>query len=189
VAIFLMTGTSGAEAVRSTHGAEEVLAAMEPPQGLDVRGAAASLGRTMPARDHDHEHVRRALVRDGWTITHDPLRLRWGGRDMYVDLGAERVLGAQKGEHKIAVEIKAFAGPSLIDDLEKAVGQYALYHDVLSRTEADRELFIAVRQTIYVDFFDEPIGRLMIDNHRLKLVVYDPTTEIIQTWTPALKTA
>lgn len=32
----------------------------------------------MPARDHLHEHVRKALVSDGWTITHDPLRLRWG---------------------------------------------------------------------------------------------------------------
>jgi XisH protein len=79
----------------------------------------------MPARDHDHEHVRRALValvNDGWTITHDPLRLRWGGRDMYVDLGAERILAAQKAERKIAVECKTFAGPSLVDDLEKAVG-------------------------------------------------------------------
>jgi len=143
----------------------------------------------MPARDYDHDHVRRALIRDGWTITHDPLRLRWGGRDMYVDLGAERILGAQKGEQKIAVGIKSFAGPSLVDDLEKAVGQYALYHDVLLRTESDRELYVAVRDVIYADFFDEPIGRLMIDNHRLKLVVYNPTTEVIQAWTPEIKTA
>jgi len=102
----------------------------------------------MPARDYDHDHVRRALIRDGWTITHDPLRLRWGGRDMY-----------------------------------------ALYHDVLLRTESDRELYVAVRDVIYADFFDEPIGRLMIDNHRLKLVVYNPTTEVIQAWTPEIKTA
>jgi hypothetical protein len=142
----------------------------------------------MPGRGHDHDHVRRALVRDGWTITHDPLRLRWGGRDLYVDLGAERILGAQKAERKIAVEIKTFAGPSLVDDLEKAIGQYALYHDILARTEADRELYVAVREAVYVDFFDEPIGRLVIDNHRLKLCVYNPTTEVIQTWTPELTT-
>jgi hypothetical protein len=51
----------------------------------------------MPARDRLHEHVRNALVQDGWTITHDPLHLRWGAKDMYVDLGAERFLGAEKG--------------------------------------------------------------------------------------------
>ena len=39
--------------------------------------------------------MRNALVHDGWTITHDPLHLRWGTKDMYVDLGAERFLGAE----------------------------------------------------------------------------------------------
>ena len=46
----------------------------------------------MPARDTYHMTVRNALVKDGWTITHDPFRLSWGGKDMYVDLGAERLL-------------------------------------------------------------------------------------------------
>ena len=44
----------------------------------------------MPARGLNHEHVRRALVNDGWTITHDPLRLPSGQRNLYVDLGAWR---------------------------------------------------------------------------------------------------
>ena len=50
----------------------------------------------MPARDHLDEHVRKALVSDGWTITHDPLRLRWGKKDVYADLGAERFVGRLK---------------------------------------------------------------------------------------------
>lgn len=143
----------------------------------------------MPARDHDHERVRRALVADGWTITHDPLRLRWGERDMYVDLGVERIIAAEKATHRIAVEIKAFAGPSLIDDLEKAIGQYTLYRDVMDETDAGRELYVAIREAVFVDFFQEPIGRLAIDRGRLKLLVFDPTKEVIQRWTPAPWTA
>ncbi len=54
----------------------------------------------MPVRDIYHDAVRRALIKDGWTITHDPLRLDWGGKDMYVDLGAERLLAAEKGEQR-----------------------------------------------------------------------------------------
>ena len=46
----------------------------------------------MPARDFYHEQVRTALVKDGWVITHDPLRLNWGNKDLYVDLGAERLI-------------------------------------------------------------------------------------------------
>ena len=36
----------------------------------------------MPARDLFHDAVRNALIKDGWTITHDPFRLSWGGRDL-----------------------------------------------------------------------------------------------------------
>ena len=36
----------------------------------------------MPRRDLFHETVKRALVADGWVITHDPYLLRFGGRKL-----------------------------------------------------------------------------------------------------------
>ena len=75
----------------------------------------------MPARDRYHNQVKQALIKDGWTITDDPLRLKWGKKDLYVDLGAEQLLTAEKGLHKIAVEVKSFVGQSEVDDLEKAL--------------------------------------------------------------------
>lgn len=54
----------------------------------------------MPARDTYHNAVKSALIADGWTITHDPYRVAYGGKDAYVDLGAEReqlVLAAERG--------------------------------------------------------------------------------------------
>jgi hypothetical protein len=81
----------------------------------------------MPARDAYHEAVKQALVKEGWSITDDPLHLRWGRKDMYVDLGASRLLLAQKETYKIAVEIKTFGGRSEMDDLEKALEHYVLY--------------------------------------------------------------
>jgi hypothetical protein len=151
--------------------------------------ALLSSSPTMPVRDQDHDRVRHALLADGWTITHDPLRLRWGGRDMYVDLGVQRLLAAEKAERRIAVEIKMFAGPSLVDDLEKAIGQYALYKDIMEDVEPGRDLYVAVREVVYADFFQEPIGRLALDKGRLKLIVYDPTTEIIRRWIPSTATS
>jgi hypothetical protein len=138
----------------------------------------------MPARDRYHDQVRNALVQDGWTITHDPLRLRWGAKDMYVDLGAEQLLAAEKGPRTIAVEIKSFIGLSEMEELERAIGQYVVYHDVLSRIEPNRELFVAISEEVYVDLFEEPIGRLMLENHRVRLVVFDPETEVIRQWVP-----
>ena len=64
----------------------------------------------MPARDTYHDAVCKALVKDGWTITDDPLRLVWGKKDYYVDLGAERILAAERHGRRIAVEVKSFVG-------------------------------------------------------------------------------
>jgi len=78
----------------------------------------------MPAKDIYHDTVVRALRADGWRITHDPLFLSYGGRDIYIDLGAERVLfAAERGEQKIAVETKSFLGLSPLHDLQEAVVQ------------------------------------------------------------------
>ena len=50
----------------------------------------------MPARDFYHADVVRALLADGWRITADPLVLPVGGRDLYIDLGAENsTIGAE----------------------------------------------------------------------------------------------
>jgi len=52
----------------------------------------------MAAKDKYHELVKTALVKDGWTITDDPLYVPTGNRKtVKIDLGAER------GEEKIAV--------------------------------------------------------------------------------------
>jgi XisH protein len=98
----------------------------------------------MPTRDLYHDTVKRALIKDGWTITHDPFKLPVGIRDSFVDLGAEKLVAAEKGARKIAVEIKSFLSPSLLQDLETALGQFTLYRAFLSRVESDRTLYLAL---------------------------------------------
>ena len=136
----------------------------------------------MPARDRFHDAFRAALIKDGWTITDDPLHLKWGAKDLYVDLGAEQLVAAEKGTRKIAVEIKSFIGSSQMTDLERAVGQFALYSDVMSVVEPDRELFLAVDGDIFAELFEEPIGKLVVEKGRIRLIVFNPTTEEILQW-------
>jgi hypothetical protein len=62
----------------------------------------------MAVRDLFHQAVRKALEKEGWSITHDPLTLQVGGVEMSIDLGAEQLLAAEKEGQKIAVEIKSF---------------------------------------------------------------------------------
>src|SRR5512140_3775229 len=68
-----------------------------------------------------HTAVRQALIKDGWTITHDPLTLSFGVHNLYVDLGAERVFAAERDGEQIAVEIKSFVGQSEVADMEQEI--------------------------------------------------------------------
>lgn len=75
--------------------------------------------------------MKRALQRDGWTITHDPFRLDIGEKSLSADLGAERLISAEKGLRKIVVEIKSFVGQSDVHDLEE--GRWSLFRSTLQR--------------------------------------------------------
>lgn len=138
----------------------------------------------MPARDIYHNSVKNALIKDGWTITHDPLRLSLGSKDMYVDLGAERLLAAEKAGEKIAVEIKSFIGDSEMDDLEKAIGQYVVYCAVLAEEEPDRLLYLAVSKSVLKGLFEEPLGKLVLKKYLVKVIGFDPKEEVIVQWIP-----
>jgi hypothetical protein len=136
----------------------------------------------MPALDIYHNTVKNALLKDEWTIIHDPFHLKWGKKDMYVDFGAKRLLAATRGEEKIAVEVKSFVSPSEMEDFRNAIGQFSIYRAVLQKTEPDYTLYLAVRDITYESLFEEPIGKLMIEAEKLKLIVFDSNREIISQW-------
>ena len=137
----------------------------------------------MPAKDLFHDCVKNALVKDGWKITDDPLALKWEARNLYVDLGGEKIFAAERNEQKIAVEIKSFVSVSEVKDLENALGQYFLHLIVLREKEPERKLYLAVAEEIFLDFFHEKdLGGLVTTGYNLSIIVFNPATEEIVQW-------
>lgn len=79
------------------------------------------------AKDKFHDAVRRALEKEGWIITDDPYSFSVGNVDFRIDLGAEKLIAAEKSGEKIVVEIKSFIRQSPVTALHEAVGKYDLY--------------------------------------------------------------
>lgn len=136
----------------------------------------------MPARDWLHHIVIQALIKDGWTITNDPYTIAFGVRRVYVDLGAERLIGAEKESEKIAVEIKSLIGLSPISELEKAVGQYAIYRSWLTRTDPQRLLFLALDSESYNDIFQDIAGQVLLEDYSIRLVVIHLKRQEVIQW-------
>jgi hypothetical protein len=124
--------------------------------------------QVMPAKDIYHNAVRQALINDGWTITDDPYKIEWRKKKVYVDLGAERLLTAEKAGEKI----------------EDALGQFELYQILLEETEPARRLYLAIHEIAFDAVFKDKdsIGHLLVEKKRIQLIVFDPQREEILQW-------
>ncbi len=138
----------------------------------------------MSARDIYHNTVKTALEKDGWTITHDPFPLQIGKKRLSADLGAERLISAEKGIQKIVVEVKSFVGQSDVKDLEQALGQYVLYRQILNETGIERDLYLAVSRLTFNSVFTIQLGQILLTNQIIKLVIFDDESEAIVQWIP-----
>lgn len=136
----------------------------------------------MSAKDKFHNTVRLALEKDKWTITHDPLFLRWGGVDVYLDLAAEKLVAAEKDGEKIAVEIKSFLRSSAIYEFHLAVGQFINYRSLLKETEPDRVLYLAISTEVEQGFFQSPFVQKITEENDLKLIIFALEEERIVQW-------
>jgi XisH protein len=137
----------------------------------------------MPARDTYHNVVINALIADGWKITHDPLYLAYGGREVYIDLGVEKTtIAAEKENEKIAVEIKSFISPSPVSDLQEAVGVYEIYRSVLTELQPERLLYLAISKRAYEGIFSERFGQLIVESLKIRLLIFDEGKERIFKW-------
>ncbi|MFN0036347.1 MAG: element excision factor XisH family protein [Saprospiraceae bacterium] len=134
------------------------------------------------ARDFYHEHVKAALKKEGWNITHDPFEMTVDLVDYEIDLGAEPMIAAEKEGEKIAVEIKSFVGPSTISEFHRAVGQFNDYYVALESYDPSRTLYLAIPERIFNSFFQKPVIQKSLARIGAKLLVYNPLSQTITQW-------
>ena len=66
--------------------------------------------------------------------------------------------------------------------MQDALGQFIFYQDFLADIEPDRLLFLAVRRSVFINLFHEPVGAKFLQNKRLRLLVFDEKSEEIIEW-------
>jgi XisH protein len=134
------------------------------------------------AKDVFHDAVRHALEKEQWIITDDPLFLRFGGVDMYIDLATEQLISAEKDGEKIAIEIKSFIGVSATTEFSTALGQFLKYQLALEEEQPDRILYLAIPLDADRSFFSLELPRRLVEKYQVKLIVYEPEDEEIVRW-------
>ena len=136
----------------------------------------------MAAKDFFHNDVKNALINDGWTVTHDPLKINVLGIKQSIDFGAEKIIAAEKGTQKIAVEVKSFLEDNFIYAFYNALGQFTSYRINLRKVEKDRIVFLAVPQKVFETYFQIEAIQETIEECQVKIIVFEPETKQIIQW-------
>ncbi len=134
------------------------------------------------ARDKFHQEVRQALEQEGWFISDDPLYLKIGRIPIHIDLGAEKLIGAERNGEKIAVEVKTFSKSSFITAFHEAVGQYIVYREALEEMEVERTLYLAIPADTYEDYGEETLVQRVFRNNKIKVIIYEPSLISTLSW-------
>lgn len=108
---------------------------------------------------------------------------------MYLDLGAEKIIAAERANKKIAVEIKSFLGVSAISEFHTALGQFINYRYALLDFAPDRVLYLAVSVNVYDYFFSQSFIQSVIQISQVNLLIYDDEIEEIVEWRNEMTTA
>jgi hypothetical protein len=133
----------------------------------------------LPARDRYHDTVKRALAKDGWTITAEQYFIKYYGRHFWIDIVAEE----PEIRQPILIEVKGFENlASPMDYLEAVLGQYLLYQAVLDDLSINIPLYLAVPSFAQQGFLSEPIGQVAIRKMAAKLLVFEPEAEEVVEW-------
>ncbi len=136
----------------------------------------------MPAKDIYHDTVKTALIKDGWTITADPYKIKFEDAELYADLAAEKPIAAERNDQKIIVEIKSFINPSPMRDFENALGQYILYRNLLNLSESEYKIYLAVRDAVFDSLFQRKSIQSVVKLNQISLIVFNKEREEITEW-------
>ncbi|MCB1191671.1 MAG: XisH family protein [Leptospiraceae bacterium] len=138
----------------------------------------------MSAKDMYHNSVRTALEKDDWLITNDPLHLGYsvGDKNMYVDLGAEKLISAKKGNVKIAVEVKSFLSHSIVNDFHLSIGQYVNYRALLKQMEPERKLYLAITDDTFLQIEESSVLNFLAKANKVKFIAFNNAESRIVKW-------
>ncbi|MCE7946348.1 MAG: fatty-acid synthase [Chloroflexi bacterium CFX4] len=134
----------------------------------------------MPAKDQYHTAVRQALLKAGWSISHDPYAIVLPERFLYIDLRATHF----EQQRVITVEIKSFELPSPIEALAQAIGKYSLYRAALDLIQNTDALYLAIPSRAFYGIMQETLSQRLLQKHAVHLLVFDPDQQEVALWHP-----
>ena len=138
----------------------------------------------MSRTDFYHDYVRDALIKAGWVVMKQFFAMPLADTRVEMDLLMERV-EADGSKTRIVVEVKNFREEkAYVSELQKSIGQYLLYREVLKSKRYDYGLYLAVPIAAYTNFISSALIRELFQKHEIQLLLFNPQDSTLLQWNP-----
>jgi len=138
----------------------------------------------MSKRDFYHDHVRDALTQVGWTFVKQSFGVPLADTRVEMDLLMEKA-EADGSKTRIIIEVKNFREENAyVSELQKSIGQYLLYRDILAYHGYKHPLYLAVPVAAYANFLSSTVIRKLFERHEIKLLLFNPNDLTVLQWNP-----
>lgn len=138
----------------------------------------------MSRKDFYHEHVVAALQTLGWRIVHENFELPFFDSRVKIDILAELV-ETDGTKTLVVVEVKSFRErKTYVSELQKSLGQYLLYRDVLRSNGLPYQLLLAVPESVFLTLFQDKVVKPLFARQQVELITFNPVSQEIVRWNP-----
>ena len=138
----------------------------------------------MSRKDFYHDYVRAVLQQAGWTVKREFITLPFANTRVHMDLLAENT-AADGSTSTVVIEVKNFREETgYVSELQKSIGQYLLYRDILLNEGHAYPLYLAVPATAYASFLSAPLIRNLFQQHQIQLLLFNPQDPTSLRWNP-----
>jgi len=87
-------------------------------------------------------------------------------------------------ESALLIELKGFEQSSQVEALMDALGKYNVYRSAMKYNDIIEPLYLAIPETAYLGIMSETLGREVLREYEVKLLVFDPEKREIVRWIP-----
>jgi len=86
---------------------------------------------------------------------------------------------------RVVIEVKNFRDENAyVSELQKSIGQYLLYRDILEYQGYDYLLYLAVPTSVYKDLLRSALIHKLFQKHQIRLLLFNPQDQTLLQWNP-----
>jgi len=138
----------------------------------------------MSRTDFYHNHVRDALIKAGWVVVKQFFGAPLAYTRVEMDLLMEKV-EEDGSKTRVVIEVKNFRDENAyVSELQKSIGQYLLYRDILEYQGYDYLLYLAVPTSVYKDLLRSALIHKLFQKHQIRLLLFNPQDQTLLQWNP-----